>query len=251
MDPLPAEQLAAAMRAVVEHTPDFIGIADPDLKVLYVNPFGRMLFGGEADGPFPYERAPDYHPPWAVEVPAQAGLPAGPGDGDVARGVRPPAAERDRASDAHVGDRPPGRRRRAAVLLDGHARHLGPQADRGAADQEPDEPLGGPAPHGRGQLGLGRAYGRGQLVEGDVPDPGGGPAALPAVAEGLPAARPPGGPAGRAQLDRHGHGPRGGVPPRAPHRATRRHGPAGSREAPASCAARAGRWCASSAPSRT
>jgi PAS domain S-box-containing protein len=56
----------------LENSPDFIGIADPNGKPLYVNPAGRRMVGLPADYPVENTEIPEYYPPdqrkFAVDV---------------------------------------------------------------------------------------------------------------------------------------------------------------------------------------
>ncbi len=47
--------------ALIEHSSDFIGIADPEGKPVYVNPAGRRMVGLAADHPVESTRIPDYY----------------------------------------------------------------------------------------------------------------------------------------------------------------------------------------------
>ena len=49
--------------ALIENSPDFIGIADPAGKPVYLNPAGRQMVGLAPDFPIERTRIPDYYPP--------------------------------------------------------------------------------------------------------------------------------------------------------------------------------------------
>jgi PAS domain S-box-containing protein len=49
--------------ALVENSSDFIGIADPSGKPIYVNPAGRRMVGLAADHPVSNTQIPEYYPP--------------------------------------------------------------------------------------------------------------------------------------------------------------------------------------------
>jgi len=50
-------------RALIESSSDFVGIADPSGKPVYLNPAGRRMVGLSADQPVEQTRIPDYYPP--------------------------------------------------------------------------------------------------------------------------------------------------------------------------------------------
>ena len=62
------EQLTRAVRdrqmflSLIENSSDFIGIADPDGKPVYLNPAGRRMVGLPADYPVEKTQIPDYYP---------------------------------------------------------------------------------------------------------------------------------------------------------------------------------------------
>ena len=49
--------------ALVENSSDFIGIADPSGKPIYVNPAGRRMVGLAPDHPVSETQIPEYYPP--------------------------------------------------------------------------------------------------------------------------------------------------------------------------------------------
>jgi PAS domain S-box-containing protein len=49
--------------SLLENSPDFIGIADPNGTPIYLNPAGRRMVGLPADYPVEQTRIPDYYPP--------------------------------------------------------------------------------------------------------------------------------------------------------------------------------------------
>jgi PAS domain S-box-containing protein len=58
--------------SLIANSSDFIGIADPDGKPIYVNPAGRRMVGLPADYPVEQTQIPDYYPPeerrFAIDV---------------------------------------------------------------------------------------------------------------------------------------------------------------------------------------
>ncbi|KTG16176.1 MULTISPECIES: PAS domain S-box protein [unclassified Guyparkeria] len=79
------------LTAILEATPDFISLADPDGKVLYVNRGGRRLLGlpenssrsveGEAHLGMPFRAGIWAHPDWASTLIREKGIPAAIRDG--------------------------------------------------------------------------------------------------------------------------------------------------------------------------
>lgn len=57
------EETTRRLLQILDTTPDFIGSADPDGRVFYVNAGGRRLLGMTADEDVARTRIPDYHPP--------------------------------------------------------------------------------------------------------------------------------------------------------------------------------------------
>ncbi|MDP6116581.1 MAG: PAS domain-containing protein [Planctomycetota bacterium] len=76
------EQDRQRLAAMLEATPDFVGIADTDGKVLYVNPAGKKMVGlGEPDD-VTATTVPDYHPDWAAKQLQEELLPKAAREGD-------------------------------------------------------------------------------------------------------------------------------------------------------------------------
>ena len=48
--------------SLIENSSDFIGVADPNGKPIYVNPAGRRMVGLPADYPVEQTRIPEYYP---------------------------------------------------------------------------------------------------------------------------------------------------------------------------------------------
>jgi PAS domain S-box-containing protein len=57
------EEERQLFEALVENSSDFIGIADPNGKPLYLNPAGRRMVGLAADHPVSDTQIPEYYPP--------------------------------------------------------------------------------------------------------------------------------------------------------------------------------------------
>ncbi|OIQ87427.1 cyclic di-GMP phosphodiesterase Gmr [mine drainage metagenome] len=64
----------ARLVAIVEATPDLIGTAMPDGRLLYVNQAGLRLLGIKEDD-FPKSRIQDFHPEWAGRLVTEEGIP--------------------------------------------------------------------------------------------------------------------------------------------------------------------------------
>ncbi len=78
-----AEEARDRMISVVEASPDYISMADPDGKVLYLNRGGWAMIG-QAERPVDALRIPDMHPQWATDVILGQGFPAALRDGSWA-----------------------------------------------------------------------------------------------------------------------------------------------------------------------
>jgi len=65
---------------IVEASLDFIGMADPELKLTYINEAGRVLLGYRSDEVLP-AHLQELHPPWAYAVVMQVGIPEATRDG--------------------------------------------------------------------------------------------------------------------------------------------------------------------------
>ena len=60
----------------LDESPDFVGIADLDGHVIYVNAGGRRLIGADIRSDFIDRRIYDFHPPWAVKKVFHEALPS-------------------------------------------------------------------------------------------------------------------------------------------------------------------------------
>jgi PAS domain S-box-containing protein len=69
-----AEDARRRLIAILEATPDFVGISDASGRALYVNRAGRELIGLNSDDVSGLT-IPDFHPPWAAELVMKEGLP--------------------------------------------------------------------------------------------------------------------------------------------------------------------------------
>jgi PAS domain S-box-containing protein len=58
-----AEDERQVFVSFLENSPDFIGIADPNAKPVYLNPAGRRMVGLPADYPVENTQIPEYYPP--------------------------------------------------------------------------------------------------------------------------------------------------------------------------------------------
>jgi PAS domain S-box-containing protein len=70
-----AENARARLTAIVETTPDVVGIADAEGRVLYLNRAGRQLLGIPADGDVAPLTIAQTHPDWARAAVMEQGLP--------------------------------------------------------------------------------------------------------------------------------------------------------------------------------
>ena len=75
-----AEDAQRRLTAILEATPDFVGIADANLRTRYVNRGGRELIGIGVDDPWDV-MIPEYHPAWAAERILKEGIPTAIRDG--------------------------------------------------------------------------------------------------------------------------------------------------------------------------
>jgi len=75
-DRIAAETETAKLAAVIEQSADFIGIADTELRLQYLNPAGRGLLGFESAGEMPGGALVDYLAPEAEELVRTALRPA-------------------------------------------------------------------------------------------------------------------------------------------------------------------------------
>ncbi len=75
-----AEEARDRMISVVETSPDYISVADPDGKVLYLNQGGWAMIG-QPERPLRELSIPDVHPQWATDIILGQGIPAALRDG--------------------------------------------------------------------------------------------------------------------------------------------------------------------------
>jgi PAS domain S-box-containing protein len=75
-----AEDARRRMTAILEATPDFVGIADASMRTRYLNQGGRELIGLGSEEPLEVP-IPDYCPTWAAERLLKEGIPAALRDG--------------------------------------------------------------------------------------------------------------------------------------------------------------------------
>lgn len=71
-----AEAARSRLVAILDATPDFVGIAATDGKVLYLNRSGREILGLSADADVSQIRVADCHPEWAADLILETGVPA-------------------------------------------------------------------------------------------------------------------------------------------------------------------------------
>ena len=76
-----AEEARQRLAAILDATPDFVAIADPQGRVLYMNGSGRRLLGLGPDDDVSRIRVADGHPEWARRLVLETGLPAALRDG--------------------------------------------------------------------------------------------------------------------------------------------------------------------------
>jgi two-component system cell cycle sensor histidine kinase/response regulator CckA len=67
--------------AILEATPDFVGMADADGRVFYINRAGRQMIGLEEDEDIAARSILDFHPPHIVKVLTEEGLPTAAAEG--------------------------------------------------------------------------------------------------------------------------------------------------------------------------
>jgi two-component system cell cycle sensor histidine kinase/response regulator CckA len=71
--------------AILEATPDFVGMADADGRVLYINRAGRQMVGFGADEDVTGKSILDLHPPHLAKLVMEEGLPAAAAEGSWTR----------------------------------------------------------------------------------------------------------------------------------------------------------------------
>lgn len=69
------ERERARLVAILESSPDFVGIADAKGKTLWLNPSAKRLMGYAPDADLSHLTIRDFHPTWANELIQQQGLP--------------------------------------------------------------------------------------------------------------------------------------------------------------------------------
>jgi PAS domain S-box-containing protein len=75
----------AQLVAILEATPDFVGVADVDGRVLYINRAGRQMVGLGADEDVTGKAIADFHPPHVAKLLMEEGLPAAAAEGSWTR----------------------------------------------------------------------------------------------------------------------------------------------------------------------
>jgi PAS domain S-box-containing protein len=76
-----AEEGRARLRAILEATPDFVGIADVHGKAIYLNSSGRKMLGLGDEEDISHHDIADDHPEWAKRIVFDEGIPAAIRDG--------------------------------------------------------------------------------------------------------------------------------------------------------------------------
>jgi PAS domain S-box-containing protein len=69
-----AQEEIARLISILEGTPDFVGMADPEGRVLYLNRGARSMIGLR-EGSAPMSHLREAHPPWALERVTTVGIP--------------------------------------------------------------------------------------------------------------------------------------------------------------------------------
>jgi PAS domain S-box-containing protein len=77
-----AEEERRRLTAILEATPDFVGIADAMGRTLYVNRAGRRMIGIGQDDDISALTIADYHPSWAAELILSVGIPTAVREGN-------------------------------------------------------------------------------------------------------------------------------------------------------------------------
>ena len=76
-----AEEMLAQFREILETTIDFVGIADKQGRLIYVNPAGKRMVGVKEDEDVWDTTISDYHPKWAAALLQQEGFTGAMRDG--------------------------------------------------------------------------------------------------------------------------------------------------------------------------
>lgn len=66
---------------IIERTPNPVGMADPQGRVLYLNPGFRAFVCKEPDEPLSFRHIGEFHPPWALTKLQEEGLPRAQAEG--------------------------------------------------------------------------------------------------------------------------------------------------------------------------
>ena len=69
------EQTHNRLIALLDVTPDFVKIADPEGRMLYINAAGRRMLGIGPEEDISKRTITDNHPPWAHELIRNEGIP--------------------------------------------------------------------------------------------------------------------------------------------------------------------------------
>ncbi|MGE0132936.1 MAG: ATP-binding protein [Blastocatellales bacterium] len=75
-DSSPALSSQPSLAAILERTPDFVGIADREGRLLFVNAAGRRMAGLEQADALASMTMLDFHPEWACRIINQEGIPS-------------------------------------------------------------------------------------------------------------------------------------------------------------------------------
>ncbi|KKL60974.1 hypothetical protein LCGC14_2199960, partial [marine sediment metagenome] len=70
-----AEKAQARLTAILEATPDLVGIADENANAIYLNEAGRQMTGKSLEEDITKYKIPDFHPKWAAKKVVEEGLP--------------------------------------------------------------------------------------------------------------------------------------------------------------------------------
>ncbi len=134
-----AEEERERLAAILDATPDFVGIVDSQGRALYLNRAGRNLLGIGADEDLAGRRVAEDQPEWARKLALETAIPAALRDGvwggrDSVPGSRRPGGP---LLPGHPRAQGPGRRDR--VHLHHRAGPLGAEEPGGAASPSPKD----------------------------------------------------------------------------------------------------------------
>lgn len=76
-----AEEEQRRLLSVIDATPELVGMADPQGRLLYINEGGRILLGLDAGEDVRGRDLSEFHPRWAAEIVRQEGIPAALAEG--------------------------------------------------------------------------------------------------------------------------------------------------------------------------